>query len=146
MNRRTFCLGTALALMPPLPASAESTRATLYKDPDCNCCDAYASYLREHGFQVDVKATDDLAAISSKAGVPEKLQGCHTMFVGDYVVDGHVPINTIRKLLSDRPPIAGITLPDMPSGSPGMVGRKEGPFIIYAVSKDGTPPTIYATE
>ncbi|MBX9847194.1 MAG: DUF411 domain-containing protein [Xanthobacteraceae bacterium] len=146
MNRRSFCLGTALALMPSLPASAESSRAVLYKDPDCNCCDAYASYLRENGFEVDVKATDDLAAISSKAGVPEKFQGCHTMFVGGYVVDGHVPINTIRKLLSDRPPIAGVTLPGMPSGSPGMVGRKEGPFIIYAVAKDGAPPTIYATE
>lgn len=68
------------------------------------------------------------------------------MFVDGYVVDGHVPIKTIRKLLSERPAIAGITLPGMPTGSPGMTGKKTAPYKIYAVSKDGTPPTIYATE
>ena len=89
---------------------------------------------------------NDLAKISSKAGVPEKFQGCHTMFVDDYVIDGHVPVNAIRKLLSERPAIAGITLPGMPLGSPGMTGVKRGPFTIYAVTKDGAPPKVYATE
>lgn len=148
MNRRSFCVGAtlALALAPPLPAFAEPTRATLYKNPECSCCEGYAAYLRRHGFAVDVKPTNELAEISNKAGVPEKLQGCHTMFVGSYVVDGHVPVNTIRKLLSERPVIAGITLPGMPSGSPGMTGHKDGPFTIYAVTKDGVPPKIYAAE
>ena len=93
-----------------------------------------------------MKPTNDLAEISHKAGVPSELQGCHTMFVDGYVVDGHVPIKTIRKLLSERPAIAGITLPGMPTGSPGMTGQKTAPFTIYAVSKDGTAPTVYATE
>jgi hypothetical protein len=61
-------------------------------------------------------------------------------------VDGHVPVNVIRKLLSERPKIAGITLPGMPSGSPGMTGRKDGSFTIYAVTKDGARPTAYARE
>src|SRR5260221_429015 len=87
----------------------------------------------------------DLVEISQKAGVPEQLQGCHTMFVSGYVVDGHVPVNVIRKLLSERPAIAGITLPGMPEGSPGMTGTKHGPFTIYAVSKDGAPPKVYAS-
>jgi hypothetical protein len=147
MNRRTLCFGGALAtLVLPLPALAEPIRATLYKNPQCSCCEGYASYLRQHGFTVDVRPTNDLVEISSKAGVPEKFQGCHTMFVGDYVVDGHVPVNTIRKVLSERPAIAGITLPGMPSGSPGMTGHKEEPFTIYAVTKDGRPPWVYATE
>jgi hypothetical protein len=76
-----------------------------------------------------VKPTNDLAQISQNAGVPENLQGCHTMFVENYVVDGHVPVGAIRKLLFERPNIAGITLPGMPEGSPGMTGRKSGPFI-----------------
>ena len=147
MKRRNFCLGTLCVLAaPPRPAIAAPIRATLYKDPQCDCCEGYAAYLRQKGFVVEVKPTSDLAEISRKAGVPSELQGCHTMFVGGYVVDGHVPIKTIRKLLSERPTVAGITLPGMPTGSPGMTGQKTAPFKIYAVNKDGTPPTVYAVE
>jgi hypothetical protein len=147
MKRRNFCLGTlCLLAAPPLPAIGAPLRVTLYKDPQCGCCEGYAAYLRKNGFTVEVKPTNDLAEISRKAGVPSELQGCHTTFVGGYVVDGHVPIKTIRKLLSERPAIAGITLPGMPTGSPGMTGQKTAPFKIYAVNKDGTPPTVYAVE
>jgi len=147
MNRRAFCIGCTLAaLAMPLSASADPLRATLYKNPQCSCCEGYAAYLRRNGFEVDVKATNDLAEISSRAGVLEKFQGCHTMFVDGYVIDGHVPVNVIRKLLSERPAIAGITLPGMPQGSPGMTGYKHGPFTIYAVTKDGAPPKVYASE
>src|SRR6267154_6240110 len=138
MNRRSFCFVAALATLAiPLPAVAEPIHATLYKNPQCSCCEGYAAYLRQNGFEVDVKPTNDLTEISSKAGVPEELQGCHTMFVNDYVVDGHVPVKVIRKLLSERPAIAGITLPGMPTGSPGMSGDKTQAFVIYAVKKDG---------
>ena len=127
MKRRTFWQGVLLAAVTvPLPALAAPIRATLYKNPQCSCCEGYAAYLRQNGFVVDVKPTNDLAQISQKAGVPEKLQGCHTMFVDRYVIDGHVPVNVIRKLLSERPAFAGITLPGMPAGSPGMTGRKSG--------------------
>ena len=125
---------------------APATRAPLYKNPECRCCEGYAAYLRQNGFEVDVKPTNDVAEISKKAGVPEKYQGCHTMFVDGYVVDGHVPVDLVRKLLSERPPIAGITLPGMPAGSPGMVGQKTQTFVFYAVTKDGKAPTVYATE
>ena len=146
MKRRTFCLGVALAVLAaPLRALAAPIKATLYKNPECSCCEGYAAYLRQNGFEVDVKPTNDLAEISRKAGVPEKYQGCHTMFVDDYVVDGHVPVEIIRKLLTERPTIAGITLPGMPAGSPGMTGEKTQTFVIYAVTKDGKAPTIYAT-
>ena len=147
MNRRTFCRCAALAtLVVALPAAAEPVHATMFKNPQCSCCEGYAAYLRQNGFEVDVKPTNDLTEISSKAGVPEQFQGCHTMFVSDYVVDGHVPVNAIRKLLSERPAIAGITLPGMPAGSPGMTGVKHAPFTIYAVTKDGKTPTVFATE
>jgi hypothetical protein len=88
----------------------------------------------------------DLSEISRNAGVPSDYQGCHTMFVDGYVVDGHVPINVVRKLLAERPAIAGITLPGMPEGSPGMTGGKSAPFTIYALTKDGAPPKVYAIE
>ena len=147
MERRTFCLGCMLAAFVPAGAvfAAEPIHATLYKNPQCTCCEGYAAYLRQNGFEVEVKPTNDLAEISQKAGVPEKYQGCHTMFVEGYVVDGHVPVEVVRKLLTERPQIAGITLPGMPAGSPGMYGKKNGTFVIYAVTKDGRPPTVYAS-
>lgn len=146
MKRRTFCLGAALSfLASPLRAIEAPIKAVLYKNPQCTCCEGYAAYLRQNGFEVDVKPTNDLTTISQNAGVPEKYQGCHTMFVDGYVVDGHVPVEIVRKLLSERPAIAGITLPGMPSGSPGMTGEKTQTFVIYAVTKDGKPPTLYAT-
>ena len=118
MNRRTLCLGASIAVIAiPLPALAVPIQASLYKNPQCGCCEGYAAYLRQNGFVVDVKPTNDLAQISQKAGVPEALQGCHTMFVSGYVVDGHVPVNVIRKLLAERPAIAGITA-NHPAGAP----------------------------
>ena len=134
----------AMVLMLPVAASAASIKAELYKNPQCGCCEEYAKYLRDHGFDVIVTPTNDLTQISQEAGVPEDLEGCHTMFVQDYVVSGHVPVDVVRKLLAERPPIAGITLPGMPSGSPGMVGPKTELFKIYAITKGGSAPTIYA--
>ena len=146
MNRRSFCHGAILVAFLPLPAFAVPVAATLYKNPQCDCCEEYAAYLRRDGFSVDVRPTGALAEISRKAGIPEKLQGCHAMFVEGYVVGGHVPVKVIRRLLTERPAIAGVTLPGMPNGSPGMAGRKNGPFTIYAVDKNGIPPTVYAVE
>jgi hypothetical protein len=153
MTRRQFAaLLTASAvpasafLIPRKARGAELIPVTLYKNPSCSCCEGYARYLGQNGFTVDVKPTNDLAEISRKAGVPEELEGCHTSFIGGYVVDGHVPVKAIRKLLDEKPTIAGITLPGMPPGSPGMDGEKIGPLTIYAVSRDGTPPRIFDVD
>lgn len=142
---RILAIATLL-LTGGVAASAEALKATLYKNPQCGCCEGYADYLRDNGFEVEVKPTNDLTQISREAGVPENFQGCHTSFIDGYVVDGHVPVNAVRKLLSERPDIAGIALPGMPLGSPGMGGEKTGPFEIYAVTKDGKAPALYATE
>jgi hypothetical protein len=146
MKHTTRIAAILAALVLPWPALAGTVSAVLYKNPQCGCCENYASYLRDNGFDVEVKPTNDLAQISSDAGVPADLEGCHTMFVEGYVVDGHVPVKVINKLLAERPAIAGITLPGMPAGSPGMGGTKANPFTIYAVTKDGAKPTVHATE
>ncbi|MFJ6328667.1 MULTISPECIES: DUF411 domain-containing protein [unclassified Rhizobium] len=147
MQRRTFLLGgTAILLLPLRAIAGVPGRATLYKDPQCGCCEGYADYLRQNGFEVDVKPTNDLAQISRKAGIPEAMEGCHTMFLDGYVIDGHVPVDIVGKLLAEKPAIAGITLPGMPAGSPGMGGTKTEKFVVYAVTKDGKAPTVYATE
>lgn len=147
MNKLVIRIGTTLAILAaPLPALAEPIHALLYKNPQCSCCEGYAAYLRQNGFEVEVKPTNDLPQISSKAGVPADLEGCHTTFIEGYVIDGHVPADVIQKLLKKKPAIAGITLPGMPMGAPGMGGAKTEPFTIYAVSKDGAAPKVYAVE
>ncbi|MDK1373401.1 MULTISPECIES: DUF411 domain-containing protein [unclassified Sinorhizobium] len=146
MNRMIRLTSLAALIAFATPALAQSLDATLYKSPECGCCEGYVAYLRDNGFKVDVKETDELAAISHKAGVPEDMQGCHTTFIDGYVIDGHVPINVVRKLLKEKPAIAGITLPGMPMGSPGMSGTKTEKFVIYTVPKDGKAPEVYATE
>ena len=147
MRRRTVLLGGGALFLLSLPALADgSISATLYKDPNCGCCEGYVDHLRQNGFAVDVRPSDDPAAISREAGVPAELQGCHTMFVEGYVVDGHVPAAIVRKLLAEKPAITGITLPGMPPGSPGMGGTKVESFVIYAFTRDGKAPSVYATE
>src|SRR5258708_12811118 len=106
MKRRTFTLGTILTMFAaPLRAVAAPIKATLYKNPQCSCCEGYAAYLRENGFVVDVKPTNDLAQISHKAGVPEKLQACHTMFFDLYMSDSHVPLTVLPTLFPSIPAI-----------------------------------------
>lgn len=149
MTRRDFATLMATALpagawfSPRHARAAEAIPVTLYKNPSCSCCEGYARYLEQNGFKVDVRPTNDLAEISRRAGIPSELEGCHTSFIGDYVVDGHVPVETIRKLLDGKPAIVGITLPGMPAGSPGMVGEKAEKFTIYAIDRDGTPPRVF---
>ena len=138
MVTRRALLIAASAVALTGPAHAAPVSVALYKSPECGCCDGYADYLRHHGFVVTVTATPELSDISGKAGIPSELQGCHTAFIGGYVVDGHVPVEAVNKMLAERPPIKGITLPGMPEGSPGMAVTKAGPFTVYQIGKDGT--------
>ena len=101
-------LGLVLALAANPANSAERPPATLYKNPQCGCCEQYANYLRRNGFTVKVVPTHNLSLIRRQAGVniPEKLGGCDTMFMDKYVVEGHVPLKTLDKLMTERPATA----------------------------------------
>ncbi|MFJ7352748.1 DUF411 domain-containing protein [Phyllobacterium sp. NPDC097923] len=135
-----------LALAMPFPALAAPIHAIMYKNPSCSCCETYAAYLEKNGFEVEMKPSNDLTQISTAAGVPEQLQGCHTIKVDGYIIDGFVPVDIVRKMLTERPAITGIALPGMPMGSPGMGGSKTEPFTVYAFTTDGQAPTVYAVE
>ena len=136
----------SLLIATPMPAVAATINAVMYKNPQCSCCEAYAAYLEKNGFKVDIKPVNNLSQLSSDAGVPAELEGCHTLMVDGYVVDGLVPVDVVKKLLAERPAIAGITLAGMPMGAPGMGGAKSETWTIYAFTKDGKAPTVYVTE
>ena len=144
MHRRTL-LGVLLAVSTPSVAAAQGAQtAILYKNPECLCCDAYAKVLQRSGIAVTVEQTPALAELKREHGVPEPLQGCHTLLIDGYVVEGHVPVAAVKRLLAERPAIRGISLPGMPAGSPGMDGEKTAPFTVYEIG-DGAPK-VFARE
>jgi len=124
----------------------EKIAATLYKNPSCKCCDAYADYLRANGFNVTVIEHPNMSMIKKKYDVRKNLEGCHSTVIGDYVVEGHVPVAPIKRMITEKPAIKGISLPDMPSGSPGMGGAKAEPFNILSITGVDEPAQVYATE
>jgi hypothetical protein len=112
-------------------------KAVVYKSPTCGCCGVYASYLKRTGIDVSVIDLDDMTPIKEQYGISPAVQSCHTTVIGDYFIEGHIPVEAIRKVLSEKPNIKGIALPGMPSGSPGMPGPKQGTFDISALSPSG---------
>ena len=145
MLKRAIALALAgLVLSAPATAAADRVRAVMYKNPGCECCDGHAEALRRAGFDVTVVPTANLAAVKARAGVPASLEGCHTLIVDGYAVEGHVPVAAVQRLLAERPPVRGIALPGMPAGSPGMGGAKTAPFRVMSFGTGRTQ--LYAVE
>jgi hypothetical protein len=116
---------------------------TMYKTPTCGCCGAWADHMRENGFTVQEVIRADLNPIRKEMGVPGNMLSCHTAVIDGYAVEGHVPADVVARLLRERPAVAGIAVPGMPIGSPGMeqLGRWE-PYEVYTFS-NGAPKAIY---
>ena len=113
---------------------SDKTKVTMYKSPTCGCCVKHAAYLEGRGFEVEVVKESDMQSLKRQYNIPSVAQSCHTAVIGDYIVEGHVPVEAINKLLSERPDIDGIGLAGMPAGSPGMPGVQSGSFNIYALN------------
>lgn len=123
LNRRQLlglaATGIALTAAPALAAAPPAM--TTWRSPTCGCCMKWVDAMRRAGFAVTVRETDDMAAVKNRLKVPGSVYSCHTTLVGGLVVEGHVPADTIRKLLARRPSgVIGIAAPGMPRGSPGM--------------------------
>tara|TARA_Y100000310_G_scaffold216888_1_gene217959 strand:- start:3655 stop:4128 length:474 start_codon:yes stop_codon:yes gene_type:complete len=125
-----------------LAEDLEINEITIIKSPNCGCCSGHAAHLRKNGFDVNVKENQNMNEIKKSYNILQNLQSCHTSIVGDYFVEGHVPAEAIAKLIKSQPDIAGISLPAMPSGSPGMPGKKMGDFVIFAIHHDGSTSTF----
>lgn len=119
-------------------ADGAKAKATIFKDSSCGCCGVYSQYMGKKGYDVEAITAQNMDEVKNKYNIPYSMQSCHTMVIGDYFVEGHMPIEAIEKLMAEKPGIAGIALPGMPSGAPGMTGSKLSDFVVYAVHKDGT--------
>ena len=112
---------------------------TVYKSPTCGCCSQWIEHMRSHGFAVKSLDVDDVTTIKTQYGVPDAAGSCHTALVGGYVVEGHVPAETVKRLLREKPKVIGIAVPGMPAGSPGMEvpsGRVD-PYDVVSFDKTG---------
>lgn len=134
----------ALTLGLQMPAMAAGIPVKLYKNPNCGCCDIWAKHMESNGFKVEMINTTDLPSVEQKYGVPEHLAACHTAIVEGYVVEGLVPAEFVKRLLKERRPVKGVSLPGMPVGSPGMPGVKSGPLTVYEIS-DSAKPKVFGS-
>ena len=149
MSRIALTVTGALTLAFAYAASAQQSAAlpkvTVYKTSSCGCCKLWVDHMKANGFTVeamDVSAAG-VRGVSKAAGLKDEDTSCHTAKIGGYTVEGHVPAADIKRMLKEKPAIAGLSAPGMPQGSPGMEQGIKEPYDVIAFKKDGTS-TVYA--
>jgi hypothetical protein len=146
-----FCVfSTIFLLVAPALINAESDWDTanesyqgdkeikVYRDPDCQCCHKWIQHLEKHQFTVIDMLTRDMASVKEAVKLPKQMTSCHTALIDNYIIEGHVPADEIKRLLNTKPNIAGLSVPQMPIGTPGMeVGNRKDDFIVFSFDKSG---------
>lgn len=145
--RGTDALARPKEHAPSVAAATTVPTVVVYKSPTCGCCANWVEHMQAHGFPVEVHDTADLAPVKAAHGVTERLGSCHTALVGGYVVEGHVPVEDVRRLLRERPAVAGLAAPGMPVGSPGMEmpGTPGDRYDVLAFERGGAE-RVYASH
>lgn len=136
-RRSALGLTAALLAFPRSSASAEKREILVHKDPNCGCCSGWVRHLEKAGFTVKVDEVRNLHIIRRRLGVPSDLAACHTAEVNGYVLEGHVPAAAVRRLLEERPNAAGLAVPGMPAGSPGMEGGAPDKYEVVLFGASG---------
>lgn len=147
MKRRSFIslsLGGAVFLAGAMVWPHRLTRAgvanaIVYKDPGCGCCNKWIDHLTKAGFVVEAYDRADMDKIKAELGVPRNLGSCHTAVIDGYLVEGHVPVSDIERLLAEKPEALGLAVPGMPIGSPGMeYGNEKEAYNVILFQADGS--------
>lgn len=128
--------------------AADPALVSVWKDPDCGCCQAWISHLQSNGFQVKSTDVKDTSVVRERLRMPAKFGSCHTAQVGGYVIEGHVPAADIRRLLRTRPrDVIGLAVPGMPVGSPGMeMGTRRAAYQVLMVMSNGSSRVFQSYE
>jgi hypothetical protein len=140
-----LALTTAAVRTSPVDTGAKKPTITVYKDPGCGCCKKWIEHLVRHGYRVDAKDTRDMTEIKRTLGIPEGVTACHTAVVNGYLIEGHVPADDIARLLTEKPKVAGLAVPGMPMGSPGMDGPVTQHYQVLSFDKNGKTK-VFATH
>jgi len=140
----TFMLA-ASALHAQVKPGAADRHLRVYKSPTCGCCASWIKYMQANGFTATATNMADVTPIKVEHRVPSRLTSCHTTLVGGYVIEGHVPVEDIRRLLKEKPAIVGLAAPGMPARSPGMDVPNSPPYEVLAFDKTGKT-WVFATH
>ena len=141
-RRRFLSLSAAALCLPAVPARA-GTAIHVHATVGCGCCRAWAALAAEQGHDVSLSDTADPEALKASLGVPPALASCHTAVADGYVFEGHVPLEALDAVLRDRPDIAGLAVPGMPMGSPGMGDDPSARFDVIAFGGAAGDGTVY---
>jgi hypothetical protein len=129
--------------------TAQPPTMQVYKSPTCGCCSKWVDHVRQGGFTVKVTdlSSEALDALKAKHAIPRTAQSCHTALVNGYVVEGHVPVTEVHRLLKQRPAVAGIAVGGMPTGSPGMEvpGQPAQTYNVVSFDKQGAMK-VFSTQ
>jgi hypothetical protein len=141
INRRNL-FATAISVLAPPSMNAWAATyppITAYRNPGCGCCEKWAGQLKQAGFDITMEDDPNLEARRVAAGVPADIAGCHTAFMGDTIIEGHVPVEDIKRFFAEKPNARGLAVPGMPAESPGMEnGGQADPFTVFLFKSDGT--------
>lgn len=110
---------------------------TMYKNAGCQCCDKWAGYLERNGYSVTINESAAMTSFKEEQNVPPAMSSCHTALIDGYVVEGHVPVEDINRMLASRPEAIGIAAPGMPASSPGMNTALNEPYDVYLFDREG---------
>ncbi len=122
----------------PAPPQPKAVEVKVYLTPTCGCCGKWADHMTAANFKVTREVTTDLDSVPARQKVPANVRSCHTAVIGQYVVEGHVPADVVKQMLKEQPKIVGLTVPNMPMGSPGMEGPNPRSYSILAIKHDET--------
>lgn len=125
-------------------AAQAGTRVEVYKSPYCGCCGGWVEHMRQAGYDVRVHDVDNVNPVKQRNGVTRDIASCHTALVDGYVIEGHVPARDVGRLLRERPLVAGLAVPRMPMGSPGMEGPRSQPYDVLTFNGHGGT-TVFAS-
>ncbi|MDY6938661.1 MAG: DUF411 domain-containing protein [Cyanobacteriota bacterium] len=129
--------------------ATEALNITVYRTPTCGCCQGWVDYIEQNNFEVTdiVKPEADIQAIRQKYDLPEQLNSCHTAEINGYLVEGHVLTEDVRQLIDRQPDLAGISVPGMPIGTPGMeMGDRKQSFDVLGFRQDGEIEVLNSYE
>lgn len=133
-----------LALVGWASSAMAASSVEVHSDPNCGCCGAWVEHLEANGFEVDHKRHNNVRGVKIELGLEPELASCHTAIVDGYVIEGHVPADDIKALLKERPEVAGLAVPRMPHGSPGMETGRVDDYAVLSWTRDRQPPEIFS--
>jgi len=142
MNSIRVTATAVVAVLALVSCGGEPITAVVYKSPTCGCCGKWIEHLKAAGLEVESHDVGNMSTIKARHEIPARLESCHTALIGGYIVEGHVPVADVKRLLEQKPDIVGLAVPGMPIGSPGMEGPNPVTYDVVAYRADGSTRTF----